>query len=216
MHPPATLSSAHVRVAPAPLLPSHPSGTPQPAPGYVGPLISHKVVSGAAGATHEVTVKQLGCKSASAQLGFSPLVALRLSPLHPRLALKVHDCSLIQMNRVWVVPFCSLPGEALTPLLQAPAVQEHQLSLHTKWPKSPVPSLGFPGRWPVVKLKINISPPSSTACPTLDNSCKGLTSPWRCNPSIKMTTFGPRHPGRCRMDKKQFGLDFFGFLLIPL
>lgn len=111
-----------------------------------------------------------------------------------------------------MIPFCSLPGEALTPLLQAPAGQEHQLSLHAKWPKSPVPSLGFPGRWPVVKLKINISLASSAACPTLDNSCKGLTSPWRCNPSIKMTTFGPRHPGRCRMDKKQNSAQIF---LIP-
>lgn len=111
-----------------------------------------------------------------------------------------------------MVPFCSLPGEALTPLLQAPAGQEHQLSLHAKWPKSPVPSLGFPGRRPVVKLKINISLASSIACPTLDNSCRGLMSPWRCNPSIKMTTFGPRHPERCRMDKKQSLAQFF---LIP-
>lgn len=124
----------------------------------------------------------------------------------------MHNCSLIQTNRVWVILICSLPGEALTPLLQAPAGQEHQLSLHAKWPKSPIPSLGFPGRWPVVKLKINISLASSTACPTLDNSCKGLTSPWRCNPSIKMTTFGPRHPGRCGMDKKQNLAQIF---LIP-
>lgn len=124
----------------------------------------------------------------------------------------MHNCSLSQINRAWVVPFCSLPGEALTPLLQAPAGQEHQLSLHAKWPKSPVPSPGFPGRWPVVKLKINISLASSTPCPTLDNSCRGLTSPWRCNPSIEMTTFGPRHLGRCRMDKKQSWAQIF---LIP-
>lgn len=43
-------------------------------PGMLGPLISQKVISGAAGATHEVMVKQMGCTSASALLGIHHFV----------------------------------------------------------------------------------------------------------------------------------------------
>lgn len=64
MHPP---TPRHVCMWLMPLSsPLTPRAAPSRIPGVLGALISQKVISGAAGATHEVMVKQMGCRSASA------------------------------------------------------------------------------------------------------------------------------------------------------
>uniref|UniRef100_A0A8C0UEQ2 Matrix metallopeptidase 15 n=1 Tax=Cyanistes caeruleus TaxID=156563 RepID=A0A8C0UEQ2_CYACU len=52
-------------------------------PGVLAPLISQKVISGAAEAPHEVIVKPMGCRSASAQLGIHHLLTSSSSEAFP-------------------------------------------------------------------------------------------------------------------------------------
>lgn len=70
MHPPTALSSARVCVWLIPLCSPHtPRAAPSLLPGALGPLLSHFWV------THEVMVKQMGRRSASAQLGIHLLTS---------------------------------------------------------------------------------------------------------------------------------------------
>lgn len=119
-----------------------------------------------------------------------------------RSLIRIKSCS-VQLTR----------GSAQSPPAHGRKVTSHRVQ---KWQKPPVRSFIFPGQYPMAKLKINISLASSTTQPTLDNSCRGLASCWRYNPSMERAVFSGRHPGRYRKGgKKGKNMSLAQIFLIP-
>lgn len=153
------------------------------------------------------------CSSSTSQPPSSPLGQLRGSPHHTPQQLPA--CAAAPSSEpalAWVVPPRSLPGGSSRPSpARSGAAGGSALPARSGGQSPPDGSLLFPGQWPMVKLKINISLTPSSARPS---SCRELAAPPRCNPSTK-TTLGPRRPGRCgtggRERKEQPGPEF----LIP-
>lgn len=129
-----TPGSAHACSAPAHRLPSHPPCNQQLLPVVLDPS-SHREKSNfrASGATHEVTVEQMVCRSPSAQLSIHHHLTSRDSRAFPvpSQASSQGPQPLPHPNKILMgwSHFAACWGEVLTPLLQAPAGQEEHLLL---------------------------------------------------------------------------------------
>lgn len=163
-----TPGSAHACSAPARHLPSHPPCNQQLLPVVLDPS-SHREKSNfrASGATHEVTVEQMVCRSPSAQLSVHHHLTSRDSRAFPipSQASSQGPQPLPHPNKILMgwSHFAACWGK-FSPLF-CRHQQGRKSSSHCvqKWPKSPVWSLIFPGQWPMAKLKISISLAPSTA-----------------------------------------------------
>lgn len=167
----------------------------------------------AIGATHKVTAKQTGCSFVSAQLHIHHLLTSSNTKAFP-----TWYQGELSGHAAFPHPNKILLGAAHRGSAQSPPAHGRKATSHRvqKWQKPPVRPFIFPGQYPMAKLKINISLASSTTQPTLDNSCRGLASCWRYNPSVGKAIFSRRHPGRYRKGgKKGKNMSLAQIFLIP-
>lgn len=165
------------------------------------------------GATHKVTAKQTACSFVSAQLHIHQLLTSSNTEAFP-----TRYQGELSGHTAFPHPNKILPGAAHRGSAQSPPAHGRKATSHCmqKWQKPPVRPFIFPGQYPMAKLKINISLASSTTQPTLDNSCRGLASCWRYNPSVERAIFSRRHPGRYRKGgKKGKKMSLAQIFLIP-